>query len=422
MASGNGQVFTSEKNRTDEKNQLRGTLKNCRCDIARYEKPLLYTGMKSKNAVKGGFFDLLFSLRPLLGALCVVTVCRLYAAEDIDPEAFLDRPEVLECIRYFTAGEQKTWLESAFARGVIFDEYVSGKIAELSLPETLKYLPVIESGCNPNAVSPSGAAGLWQFMMNSTGPYDLRVNEWIDERRDFWKSTAAGLKKLAYNRAVLGDWLLAVAAYNCGLNRIKRAVEETGSRDFWELAGTDYLPAETKRYVPKLLAVAHIARNAETYEVSLPQRTDWKWLQIPVYGQLNMRLLSTAAGVPAEILDIGNAELKFDVTPPQESPHHLKVPDIYSDAINKSLADMLTVNGYYIHRIKPGDTLYGLSGNYGVPVDLIMKHNPGIEPRFLQINTVVIIPAAGLRESVSTNSPPLHIVEEGDPLWGIAKI
>lgn len=357
----------------------------------------------------------------------------VYAAQDLDPASFLHHPEVKAYVDHFTSEERKEWLESAFERGMIYHEYIRAKIKELSLPEALKFLPVIESGFNPNAVSPSGAAGLWQFMMNSISPYDLRVNKWVDERRDFWKSTTASLKKLHYNKTVLGDWLLAIAAYNCGLNRMKAALEESGSRDFWELARNGYLPAETVRYVPKFLAVAFIAANADSYDVKLPRPIGWNWHRIAVNGQVNLKLLADASGIPESVLTLGNAELEYGVTPPREYSYHLKVPDIYSDVIDRILeGDELTLNRFYTHDIGPGDTLYALSGHFGVPVEQIMYHNPGIEPRFLKISSKLIIPAyhevppfprTPLLRSDLTNKYhlPLHTVEKGETLWGIAR-
>ena len=331
--------------------------------------------------------------RLLLRILCIFVTYPTHAGQDIDPAPFLHRPEVKNYVNHFTSGEKKLWLESVLAQSIIYNDYVSEKIAEYALPEALKYLPVIESGYNPNAVSPSGATGLWQFMLNSIEPYDLQVNDWMDERRDFWKSTVAGLQKLAYNRSVLGDWLLALAAYNCGLNRVRSALEESASRDFWELAEKGYLPEETEKYIPKFLAIVHIAQNAKEYGLQLPAGADWKWHRMPVSGQVNLKLLTQSAGVPLEILALGNAELRYHVTPPAEYPYHLKVPDIYSDAIDRTLRDGQKLSRFYVHNIQPGDTLYALAGVYGVPVDLIRHHNPGIEPRYLRINTKLVIPA-----------------------------
>jgi membrane-bound lytic murein transglycosylase D len=333
-----------------------------------------------------------------LVTLCLVPSFASFGAQDLDPEAYIDLPEVKQYVEYFTTGEKREWLDAALARGAIYSGFIAEKIEESSLPVALIYLPVIESGFNPNAVSPSGAAGLWQFMMNSIEPYDLRVNEWIDERKDFWKSTAASLAKLEYNKEVLGDWLLAIAAYNCGLNRMKAALEEAENENFWSLAREGYLPDATARYVPAFIAVAHIAGNAETYGVTLPEGSGWSWRRVPVAGQIKVSRLAEAAGIEIGILSLGNAELKHGVTPPAEYSYRLKVPDIYSDVIKRILQGV-RLERFYLHEIESGDTLYALSRHFGVPVDLIMHHNPGIEPRFLKISAKLLIP-------VSKDVPP----------------
>jgi membrane-bound lytic murein transglycosylase D len=376
--------------------------------------------------------------RPLLFVFCIFVAYRASASQDIDPAIYLRYPEVQVYVDYFTSGEMKDWLESVLARGSIYSGYITDRIEEFSLPPVLKYLPVIESGYNPRAVSPSGAAGLWQFMMNSIAPYDLLVDEWIDERRDFMKSTVASLRKLTYNNAVLGDWLLAIAAYNCGLNRLKKAIEESGIHDFWELSKRGYLPVETERYIPKFLAVAYIANNADVFNVVLPDDTDVTWELVSLEGQVNLRLLTKHTGVPAKLLAQGNAELQYDVTPPGEYRYYLKVPDIYSDVINRFLGgEIHTLERYRIHTITPGDTLSALSSNYGVSIDRILYHNPGTHPHFLQINSALIIPALyngypsapvssashqfPLAHRGRRNNLPIHIVEEGDTLWDIAR-
>ena len=114
--------------------------------------------------------------------------------------------------------------------------------------------------------------------------------------------------------------------------------------------------------------------------------------------QINIRLLAEASSVPEDILLLGNAELRYDVTPPPDQPsglrYHLKVPDIYTDVIERVLrGDALALNRYHVHTITSGDTLYALSRDFGVSVDLIMHHNPGIKPRYLQIDSAILIPA-----------------------------
>jgi membrane-bound lytic murein transglycosylase D len=133
------------------------------------------------------------------------------------------------------------------------------------VPEELKYLPIIESNMNPQAVSRVGATGLWQFMFSTARGYGLNVNNFVDERKDpIQASYAAGAYfKDAY--AELGDWLLAIAAYNCGTGNVNRAIEKAGSRDFWEIR--PYLPLETRNYVPAFIAAIYIMNCPEMHQI-----------------------------------------------------------------------------------------------------------------------------------------------------------
>ena len=135
---------------------------------------------------------------------------------------------------YLTAGGKK-WLKTVMERSLPYLAYIEEKIEEYGLPKELVFLPVIESEYSPYAVSRSGATGIWQFMRNSISGYGLSISDWADDRKDFMKSTDAALRKLKDNYTALGDWLLAIAAYNAGLGAVSRAVKtsEGESIDFW---------------------------------------------------------------------------------------------------------------------------------------------------------------------------------------------
>lgn len=129
-----------------------------------------------------------------------------------------------------------------------------------NVPEELKYISVIESSLNPNAVSPVGAAGLWQFMPGTARLYGLTVSEWQDERKDTEKACNAAASFLQDSYLLYNDWLLAIASYNCGRNNIRWAMDKSGGKKtFWELR--DYLPVETRNYVPAFIATAYIMAN-----------------------------------------------------------------------------------------------------------------------------------------------------------------
>ncbi len=294
------------------------------------------------------------------------------------------------------------------------------------------YLPAIESGFKPWAVSRSGASGLWQFMMNSISPYDIDVNEWQDDRRDFWKATEAALSKLQYNYSKLGDWFLAIAAYNCGLGRVQRAVAASGSTDYIELYEQGLIPKETRNYVPKFLAFIHIATHRGRYgfytekdEASL----SGYWKRIELKQAVDLDMLAKESGVPLSVLEQGNAELRYGITPPAGSGYYLKVPYEFTDNIVNVLEnDDEKLLRFYIHVIQSGDTFYALSKHFGIPVSMIQSYNPGANPQTLRSGQNIIIPVindtgpyrieSGETESWAQTVP--YTVISGDTLWSIA--
>jgi membrane-bound lytic murein transglycosylase D len=139
---------------------------------------------------------------------------------------------------------------------------------EHGLPKDLVYLAMVESGGNPNAVSPSGAVGYWQFLPGTARIYGLRVDRWVDERRDLEKSTHAAAAYLSYLHGLFGDWLLACAAYNAGEGAIRRLLNRYDHvESFWDISRPMIYKDETLAFVPKILATIKIAKDREKYGI-----------------------------------------------------------------------------------------------------------------------------------------------------------
>jgi membrane-bound lytic murein transglycosylase D len=311
-------------------------------------------------------------------------------------------------------------------RGGPYLAFIRREIEERALPPELIYLPVIESQFLASAVSRSGAAGLWQFMKNSSGPFDMKTNDWMDERRDFWKSTQGALRKLEENYKSLGDWALALAAYNAGLGAVTRAVRSSGIRDYWLLSEKKLLKSETIHYVPKLLAVAHILSNARRFGLSPRWPQDPQWVRVAAERSADLNILAAEAGVDAETLKSANRELSFNVTPPGEN-YYLKVRAADAEKISAVLArkDLQLVK-YYFHTIHSGDTLLALANHYGIKVNQILDANPGTQAQYLRIGARLLIPA--FRDAEPYRRPAAsslvfdgnHLVKRGETLWSIA--
>jgi membrane-bound lytic murein transglycosylase D len=316
--------------------------------------------------------------------------------------------------------------------GDIYLPYVRDEIARRNLPPELAYLPFIESGYVGTARSRSGAVGLWQFMMNSI-PAGMKVDDMVDERRDFRKATAAALSKLEDNYRALGDWPLALAAYNAGLGAVRRAVQQAGTGDYWVLCDRKALKTETVHYVPKLLAVSYVLSRSRQFGIDYwPQSV--AWTAIRPARQASLDLLAEEAGTDRNLLYRLNHELLHGITPPDRD-YELKVPlshaGMIAGILEREDARLLL---YYRYQVRYGDTLSALSRHYGVPIDLIEQHNPGIQRRYLQIGETIVIPAYREAAPYAGSPAPVtapqvfegsffegtHVVEKGDTLWSLA--
>ncbi|MFH2113870.1 MAG: transglycosylase SLT domain-containing protein, partial [Spirochaetota bacterium] len=279
---------------------------------------------------------------------------------------------------YLTPGGRK-WLEAVYARSSPYASYIYRRIRDLGLPEELYFLPFIESEYLPKAVSRSGAMGLWQFMRNSIGGYNIRIDDWLDERRDFMKSTDAALNKLQWNYQRFDNWLLAIAAYNCGAGAMERAIASGGVRDFWILRNKGLLPAETAAYIPKFLAVVAVSMHAGRNGLATPWPELDEWVQVPVNRPVDLSMLSEAAGVPLATLVTGNPELRYGITPP-EGHYELKVPEAYRNAVADALASTDRLMNVNVHQARSGDTISAIARHYDVSVQMIAWMNPGMDP------------------------------------------
>lgn len=338
--------------------------------------------------------------------------------------------------KYSSKQEQKH-LAAIWEQAEYFVPFIEEKVKEYGLPPEVIYLPFVESNFKPDAVSRSGATGLWQFMTNSIDGYNMKIDEWVDERRDFWKATEAALKKLKYNYSVLKDWNLAVAAYNCGLGKMRRTVKEGGTSDYWKLCQKGLLSKETTHYIPKLLAVSDVLKERDRYGIKDKQAKPFQWARIALSQPVDIRLLAKETGIPRNILDIGNSELKFYVTPPAKTGYLLKIPADKAEKV-KSVTDnkKTKLTDFHLYTVKAGDTLSHLSHHYGISVSMIQSFN-NVNPNNLKIGSKLVIPVSnpditpyGGTLDFSAWVPDIseegfageYKVQEGDTLWSIAKL
>jgi membrane-bound lytic murein transglycosylase D len=257
------------------------------------------------------------------------------------------------------------------------------KIAQYeNAPKELIYLTMYESGVNPNAISSASAVGLWQFIYTTGQMYGLNKNEsiWIDERRDPEKSTRAALRHLKDLYVALGDWNLAFAAYNCGLGCVRNAIRKSKleNPDFWAIQ--EFLPRETRNYVPNFLAVAIVAMNPLKYgftEEEMKFHKEYKYDVYVLNEPLNLESLSKAADITVSQLKELNPELIRNCTPVDATTYYLKIPESSSASFATNLENIPydEKKPYVVHKLEKGETIRSIAERFNVSKDEVSKLN-----------------------------------------------
>lgn len=249
--------------------------------------------------------------------------------------------QVAYFLNYFS-NEKKEVIQRWLKRGEKFLPYFKAIYREYGLPEDLVYLALIESGCNPFAVSKAGAVGIWQFIEGTAKLYNLKIDYWIDERKDFIKSTHASAKYLKKLYELFGDWRVAVASYNAGEGRLNRALKAKNYVDYWKVMTSGVLPYETVVYLPQWLAITLIAKNPTKYGFQPLKEIPLDFEEIKVPGGVDLKVFALAGGIDYEELLLLNAELRRSITPP-DTFYTLKVPYGTKSLIEKNFYKIPTV-------------------------------------------------------------------------------
>jgi membrane-bound lytic murein transglycosylase D len=286
-----------------------------------------------------------------------------------------------------------------------YEGMIRSKLRERGMPEDLLYLSMIESGFNPNAKSRAEAVGLWQFMAPTARDYGLRVDSYVDERRDPERSTDAALRYLQdlYNQ--FGSWNLAAAAYNTGGGRVARIMkEETGTvrgqeSDFWRIRGR--LPSDTREYIPLMFAAALIGKEPHKYgledvERLLPIAVE----RVEVPASTSLEVVARAIGIEADQLRELNPHLLRGVTPPGDA-FPVRIPEGRSDLLNRQLAAAAAEEAAkprpapeaVNHRVTRGESLSTIAHRHGISVAALQRANGLGSRTTIRTGQVLRIPA-----------------------------
>ncbi len=298
-------------------------------------------------------------------------------------------------------------------------------LREEGLPEDLLYVAMIESGFNPNAYSRAHAVGMWQFIKQTASLEGLRCNHWLDERRDPVKSTRAAARHLRGLHESLQDWRLALAAYNCGKNRVEKAIERAGTRSFWELD----LPCETQNYVPLFMAVAAINRDPELFGFEPPTPAAplaYDEVRLPPdLPYLDLRVAADLLGVSYAELRQLNPELRQRITPPDPGPegYCLRVPPGSGRGLLERYAGLPPASRpeVYEYVVQPRDNLASIARAFRVDSQLILAANDIADPKRLQPGQRLVIPARGSEQDSPAHEKITYVVRAGESLATIAR-
>ena len=282
-------------------------------------------------------------------------------------------------IDLYTKGNLRNHFIDSYRRSGKYRQMIVDRLKEEGLPEELSWLPLIESGFRVKALSKSRALGLWQFIPSTGYRFGLSRNRYIDERLDPEKSTQAAIGYLKELHSHFGDWATALAAYNCGENRVLRVIRNQKINyldNFWDLYAT--LPQETARYVPKFLATLHIVKNLEKYGLDkIDIEPPLKFESLEVAKKIHLKSVAQITGIDRDELEELNPELRQYILP--GGNYRLKIPRGKKQLLLDDHDQILRLNparvSFLKHRVQTGETLSLIARRYRTSVSNIMLAN-----------------------------------------------
>ncbi|MGQ0645870.1 MAG: transglycosylase SLT domain-containing protein [Elusimicrobiota bacterium] len=314
----------------------------------------------------------------------------------IDPH----NPLVKKYIAIYT-GPRRRHMEHALERMGLYKSTVLKTLKEAGLPRELLYLPIAESEYANAAVSRAGAVGLWQIMPATGRNLGLKINFWVDERRDPQKATRAAAKYLKYLHQWFDDWHLALAAYNRGEYGVQRDMKGSRSPGFEQLSHRKALPNETEHYVPKFMACVLIADNPASYGFQAVEATPPPTDEVVLGKPVDLKVAARAAGTTEETLRALNPTLQAWCTPKNDADYALKIPAGTKDSFLAALAqikDWTPGPETLKYKVQRGDVLGKIAGKFRTTAAAIQKDNNIKDPRKLRPGQVLSIrPGKGYR-------------------------
>lgn len=298
------------------------------------------------------------------------------------------------------------------------------------VPEIFLYLAMAESNFHLHAKSRSRAVGLWQFVEKTGKTFGLKIDKYVDERKDPIKSTKAAITYLKYLHNIFGKWYLAAMAYNCGEARVRKAIQEAKSDDIALLLDEEkkYIPKETRRYIGKILAMAQVSLSEDfmldnNADYLLNQGQSLVFEKVYVGANTSLNSVAKSIGVSLKTLKEYNPHLRYIFTPPNVKSYHIYIPYGKSTEFANNFKANSQENkyqGHTIYEVKKGDNLYSIARKHKIKLTLLKDFNQ-LDKKYLKIGQKIIIPSLHVEALHVNHAMKEYIVKKGDTLRSISR-
>ena len=334
--------------------------------------------------------------------------------------------EIVERLIVHFQGDGRPFIEKVIRRLGRYRPLLTRTLRQEGVPEDLIYLAAAESGFNPFALSSASAKGMWQFMRWEGRKYGLRIDSWVDEREVPEKATVAAAGYLRNLYREFGDWLLAMAAYNGGPGRMRRAVQRTGYADFWELYKRRVLPRETRNYVPIIMATMIIMKEPWAYGFHVVPEDPLIVDQVTLTAPIDLRLAAQAIDIPVkEMIDLNPGLLRWS-TPLNDPKYVLNLPPGSREKFLQSIGTIPEKQRLWwrFHTVKAGENPAGVAKKYKLTAQSLAKANGITLNAPWESGEKIILPLAPGQQvdhRYGRTRMVRYRIHRGDTLGGIAR-
>ncbi len=348
----------------------------------------------------------------------------LLSSFDIEPQFLYD--PIMNKMKRKTLQKHKHFFQ-AMNEAYLFIPAIKNTLSKYDVPQEFLYLAMAESNFRTKAYSNKRAAGLWQFMPRTAKLYNLKIDEYVDERRDLIKSTEAAAKYLSSLHKRFGKWYLAAIAYNCGGGKLNSAIRKAGTDDLAVLVDEkkQYIPKESRYYIRKIVALALIGSDEQylmhsEYEYLLNRANAYSIATVKLAPGESLSRLSHIIHIPLKDLKKLNRHLKYDFVPPYAKNYDVYIPYIKLAEFKQKYHEAPMRNIYKVHIVRRGENLGRIGKKYGVSYKVVKDFNH-LHSNMLHIKQKLVIPIAKRSNTHRLKTSHYYMVKKGDSLLSIAR-